>query len=144
MCNHFFQQKLRYLLRKCERTDGQTDGRMDKVIAIQPPLYEWGYNFSFNQIRNYKLHLACIHSLTLLYCTVNVIHFCDSFQPFSSGSKSMKLFHRSLISVLYCCWRSIYKMGCVIPLSGSTLPHYCTCPKPEPVVVFFFLFNVLR
>ena len=47
MCNHFFQQKLRYLLRKCERTDKRTDGRTDKVIAIQPPLYEWGYNIGF-------------------------------------------------------------------------------------------------
>ena len=27
-----------------KRTDKRTDGRTDKVIAIQPPLYEWGYN----------------------------------------------------------------------------------------------------
>ena len=25
-------------------TDGRSNGRTDKVIAILPPLYEWGYN----------------------------------------------------------------------------------------------------
>ena len=67
MCNHFFQQKLKYLLRKCERTDKRTDRltdrRTDKVIAIQPPLYEWGYNKT-------KSSKCVTHSQIVMCCTV--------------------------------------------------------------------------
>jgi hypothetical protein len=32
---------------------------------------------------------------------------------------------------MYCRWRSSYQAGKVgTPLTGSTPPHYCACPKP--------------
>ena len=34
---------------------------------------------------------------------------------------------------MYSCWRSSYQEGRIgIPLTGLTLSHFCSCPKPGP------------
>ena len=49
---------------------------------------------------------------------------------------------------LYCLWKYNYQVGRVeFPLTGSTPPHFCACPRPGPgasYVMVFFMFICLR
>lgn len=45
----------------------------------------------------------------------------------------MSYFHKNWTTSgkVYCLWRSIYKEGeGWVPSTGSTPPHFCSCPKP--------------
>ena len=62
----------------------------------------------------------------MLMLSFTFVIVCDIL----SGNKSGQFFFIVCL-YMYCRWRSSYQVGKVgTPLTGSTPPHYCACPKP--------------